>query len=76
LKSRFGEDVEIKVGRTGQFDVVVDQRVIFSKSEAGRFPVEGEVEDRFAALRDGKELPQIQNTGGGVFRRLMDRLLS
>jgi Rdx family protein len=76
LKSRFGEEVEIKAGRTGQFDVVVDHRAIFSKSEAGRFPIEGEVEERFAALREGKELPPIENKGGGILRRAMARLLS
>jgi selT/selW/selH-like putative selenoprotein len=53
LKRRFGEQVEIKPGSTGQFDVVVDGRVIFSKAEADRFPEDGEVEDRFAALRAG-----------------------
>jgi len=54
LKSRFGEEVAIEAGSTGQFDVVVDGRVIFSKHEAGRFPVEGEVEDRFATLKKSR----------------------
>jgi selT/selW/selH-like putative selenoprotein len=32
--------VEIQPGRTGQFDVVVDGQVAFSKHETGRFPSE------------------------------------
>jgi selT/selW/selH-like putative selenoprotein len=76
LKSRFSEDAQIKAGRTGQFDVVVDGKLIFSKAEAGRFPVEGEVEERFAALRDGKELPPIEKQSGGAIRRIVDRLMS
>jgi predicted Rdx family selenoprotein len=51
LHKRFGEDAEIKPGKTGQFDVVVDGQLIFSKAELGRFPVDGEVEDRFATLK-------------------------
>ena len=31
--------------------MLVDGQVIFSKAEAGRFPVDGEVEDIFAALK-------------------------
>ena len=68
--SRFGEEVTIKPGKTGQFDVMVEGRVIFSKSEAGRFPVEGEVEERFAALKAGKDLPPIENKGGAIRKAL------
>jgi predicted Rdx family selenoprotein len=74
LKSRFGEDAAIKVGSTGQFDVLVDGRLIFSKAEAGRFPAEGEVEDRFAALKAGKELPPIEKKVGAL-RGVISRLL-
>jgi len=52
LKSRFGEDVQIKPGKTGQFDVVIDGKVVFSKAEAGRFPLDNEVEGFFAKARD------------------------
>jgi selT/selW/selH-like putative selenoprotein len=51
LKSRFGENVEVKPGKTGQFDVVLGGKVIFSKGEAGRFPVDNEVEELFAKTR-------------------------
>ena len=74
MNSRFGEDAAIKVGSSGQFDVVVDGRVIFSKSQAGRFPNDGEVEERLAALRAGKELPPIE-AQAGVLRRMVGKLL-
>jgi selT/selW/selH-like putative selenoprotein len=50
LTSRFGEKVQIKPGKTGQFDVVVDGKVIFSKGEVGRFPLANEVEESFAKV--------------------------
>jgi len=52
---------------------LVDGRIIFSKSEVGRFPVEGEVEERFAALKAGKQLPPIENKGGAL-RRAVGKL--
>ena len=80
LHKRFGEKAEIKAGSTGQFDVVVDGQVIFSKAKSGRFPVEGEVENLFAALKpDTKagdtESTKEQGSGGraGVLRRLSDK---
>ncbi len=80
IHKRFGEDAEIKAGKTGQFDVLVDGQVIFSKSQAGRFPVDGEVEDIFAALKPAAKAPAADSTkeqsGGeraGVLRRLTDR---
>lgn len=33
--------------------MVVDGEVVFSKAKAGRFPVENEVEELFAALKPG-----------------------
>ena len=38
-------------GKTGQFDVFADGKLIFSKVTAGRFPLEGEVEEAFARLQ-------------------------
>jgi len=40
-------------GKTGQFDVVADGKLIFSKTAAGRFPLDGEVEAAFAKLQKG-----------------------
>jgi selT/selW/selH-like putative selenoprotein len=51
LNSRFGEEVQVKPGKTGQFDVVVDGKTIFSKGQVGRFPVDNEVEEMFAKTR-------------------------
>jgi predicted Rdx family selenoprotein len=51
LKSRFGENVEIKAGKTGQFDVITDGKLLFSKAERGRFPADGEVEEALASMR-------------------------
>jgi hypothetical protein len=52
--------------------------LIFSKADAGRFPVEGEVEDLFAALKPktpSDEPPKEQSSGGraGVLGRLTDK---
>jgi predicted Rdx family selenoprotein len=51
LKSQFGEDVRITAGKSGQFDVIAQGELIFSKSQAGRFPLDGEVEKRFVDLK-------------------------
>src|ERR1700693_5269063 len=59
LDSRFGEKAEIKAGKSGQFDVIVNGRLVFSKSSAGRFPVDDEVEEIFAALKEGREVPRM-----------------
>jgi predicted Rdx family selenoprotein len=36
--------VEVQVGKTGQFDVVVDGRLGYSKAQSGRFPSEADLE--------------------------------
>jgi len=51
LNSRFGEKVKVTPGKSGQFDVIVDGTIIFSKGEVGRFPVDDEVEQIFAKTR-------------------------
>lgn len=61
LADRFGENAEIKAGKSGQFDVVVDGRLIFSKAQSGRFPLDNEVEEIFEALRDGRPLPAAED---------------
>ncbi|MCL5043719.1 MAG: Rdx family protein [Deltaproteobacteria bacterium] len=57
LKSHFGAQVKLTPGRSGQFDVLVDGRLVFSKASVGRFPLEGEVEQAVTALKAGKEPP-------------------
>jgi predicted Rdx family selenoprotein len=45
--------VELTPGESGQFDVITDDKLIFSKGAAGRFPLDGEVEQALAKLRKG-----------------------
>jgi hypothetical protein len=40
--------------------VLVDGRLVFSKSSTGRFPVDGEVEEIFAALKEGREPKPVE----------------
>lgn len=74
LKTRFGEDVEIKFGHTGQFDVLVDGKLIFSKREVSRFPHDDEVEERFAMIRAGKPLPALKPASPGPLQRIAQKL--
>ena len=74
MKSSFGEEAEIRAGATGQFDVLVNGKLIFSKKETGRFPDDGEVEERFELLKSGKDLPPILAVSGGAIRKLVGRL--
>jgi predicted Rdx family selenoprotein len=74
LKSRFGENAAIAPGKSGQFDVLIDGELIFSKSQTGRFPIDGEVEDRFAAHKSGKELPPLEPAKPGVVGQILSKL--
>jgi predicted Rdx family selenoprotein len=38
-----GFDAEAIPGGKGQFDVLADERLVYSKHETGRFPDDGEV---------------------------------
>jgi selT/selW/selH-like putative selenoprotein len=38
-------DIELRVGRSGQFDVTVDGALKYTRSKTGRFPTDDEVED-------------------------------
>lgn len=65
--------------------MLVDGHLIFSKAKAGRFPVEGEVEDLFAALKpaagtsaakapDAEPVKeQSPGRGAGILQRLTDK---
>jgi hypothetical protein len=65
--------------------VVVNGKLVFSKAQTGRFPVEGEVEDLLALLKNpasgsptaasGEESADKNESAGraGVIRRLGDR---
>jgi predicted Rdx family selenoprotein len=75
LESRFGEKVQILEGSRGQFDVLADDQLLFSKHEIGRFPNQNEVEDRLSMLKKGEELPPLPQANRRWFvSRLMSRL--
>ena len=42
-------DVELRVGRSGQFDVTVDGALKYTRSKTGRFPTDDEIEDLVSA---------------------------
>ncbi len=75
MESRFGEKVEIAEGGLGQFDVLADTTLLFSKHDAGRFPNSGEVEERAALLKNGEDLPPVPQAERKWFvSRLISRL--
>jgi hypothetical protein len=55
--------------------VIVDGRLVFSKSSTGRFPVDGEVEEIFAALKEGREPePVEEKEPEGFVGRMLGKL--
>ena len=76
LEGRFGEATEITPGSSGQFDVLINDALVFSKAKTGRFPVDGEVEAIFEALRTGKEPPAPAEApkAAGFVNRIFDKL--
>ena len=56
-------------------------RLIFSKAQSGRFPLDDEVEETFEALRDGRPLPaaeskarEVQPRPAGFLNRVLGKL--
>jgi predicted Rdx family selenoprotein len=43
LRDAIGIDAKVTPGGRAQFDVVVDDRLVWSKHERGRFPDDGEI---------------------------------
>jgi hypothetical protein len=55
--------------------VIVDGRLVFSKASSGRFPVDGEVEEIFAALKEGREpAPIEEKKPAGFLGRIRGKL--
>jgi len=50
IKDAFDVDSTLKIGTPGQFDVVVDDKLVFSKQQAGRFPDHAEVLDAIGKM--------------------------
>lgn len=48
MKKRFDLDAELVKGKNGVFEVHLDDDLVFSKKSLGRFPEDGEVEERVA----------------------------
>ncbi len=44
FEARGRGSIEIRQGKTGQFDIVVDEKLIYSRAETGRFPWEADLE--------------------------------
>ena len=44
LEARGKGPVEIRPGKTGQFDVVVDGTLAYSRHDTGRFPADADLE--------------------------------
>ena len=38
-------DIELRIGKSGQFDVTVDGALKYTRSKTGRFPTDDEIED-------------------------------
>jgi predicted Rdx family selenoprotein len=38
-------EVELRVGKSGQFDVTVDGTLEYTRSKTGRFPTDDEIDD-------------------------------
>ncbi len=36
--------VDVQQGKTGQFDIVIDEKLVYSRYETGRFPSDAELE--------------------------------
>jgi len=55
--------------------VLINDQLVFSKAKTGRFPIEGEVEAIFEALRDGKEPPAVEEPKpSGFVNRILSRM--
>jgi len=50
IKEAFDVETKLEIGKPSQFDVIVDQTLIFSKQAEGRFPEIQEVLDSMSKL--------------------------
>ncbi len=51
IKKQLGTDSQLVRGSGGIFDVHADNKMIFSKKDAGRFPTEKEIVDRLRSIK-------------------------
>jgi predicted Rdx family selenoprotein len=45
LQKKGVADIELRPGKSGQFDVTVDGALKYTRSKTGRFPTDTEIED-------------------------------
>ena len=45
-----------------------------SSAQTGRFPLDGEIEERFVALKSGTELPPLEAAKPGVVGKILGKL--
>ena len=45
LQKKGAADIELRPGKSGQFDVTVDGDVRYSRGKTGRFPTDAEIDD-------------------------------
>ena len=45
LERQGATDIELRPGKSGQFDVTVDGTLRYTRSRTGRFPTDAEIED-------------------------------
>ena len=45
LEKMGAADIELRPGKSGQFDVTVDGAVRYTRAKTGRFPTDAEIED-------------------------------
>ena len=45
LHKQGATDIELRVGKSGQFDVTVDGTLKYTRSKTGRFPTDDEIDD-------------------------------
>jgi len=44
IEARGRGQVDVQQGKTGQFDIVVDEKLVYSRYQTGRFPSESDLE--------------------------------
>jgi predicted Rdx family selenoprotein len=44
LQKKGAADIELRPGKSGQFDVTVDGALKYTRSKAGRFPTDAEID--------------------------------
>ena len=48
LEKQGATEVEVRPGKSGQFDVTVDGALRYTRSKTGRFPTDAEIDDLLA----------------------------